>query len=101
MFGLDLDPPKKSLGPLCREKTPGLALEHTQPSLRLRQGQGRTERYHSIRGSTVTLGTPLSYLGGKLIDRTKRKPPPVEWLGFLKQRGRETPSPRDPPDREE
>lgn len=72
------------------------ALECPQPNLPLRQGHIRTEFREPIRCGTVALSAPLSHLDGKLIPWTERKLPPVEWFGFLKQPGRETPKAQRP-----
>ena len=91
VIGLYLDPPEKSLVLCCNEKTQCQALERTQTSLPLGNGQIRTDTHEYIRHGTITLFAALNYLGGKLIYRIERKHTHVEWLCFVKQLERETP----------
>ena len=92
VVGLYMDPPERSLVLCCDEKTQCQALERTQPGLPLGRGHIRTRTHYYIRHGTVTLFAALSYLEGKLIYRTEQQHTHVEWLRFLKQIDRETPT---------
>ena len=92
VVGLYLDPPERSLVLCCDEKTQCQALERTQPGLPLGRGHIRTRTHDYTRHGTVTLFAALSYLEGKLIYRTEQQHTHVEWLRFLKQIDRETPT---------
>ena len=92
VVGLYLDPPEKSIVLCCDEKTQIQALERSQPGLPLGVGHIRTETHDYYRHGTITLFAAMNYLDGKLIDRLEAKHTHVEWLRFLKQIDRETPS---------
>ena len=92
VVGLYLDPPEKSVVLCCDEKTQIQALERTQPGLPLGVGHIRTATHDYYRHGTITLFAAMNYLDGKLIDRLEAKHTHVEWLRFLKQIDRETPS---------
>ena len=76
----------------CDEKTQCQALERSQPGLPLGIGHIRTRTHDYKRHGTITLFAALNYLDGKLISRTEQRHTHVEWLRFLKQIERETPS---------
>ena len=92
VVGLYLDPPEKSIVLCCDEKTQIQALERTQPGLPLGVGHIRTETHDYYRHGTITLFAAMNYLDGKLIERLEAKHTHVEWLRFLKQIDRETPT---------
>ena len=92
IVGLYLDPPEKSIVLCCDEKAQIQALERTQPGLPLGVGHIRTETHDYYRHGTITLFAAMNYLDGKLIDRLEAKHTHVEWLRFLKQIDRETPT---------
>ena len=92
VIGLYLDPPERALVLCCDEKSQCQALERTQPGLPLRGGAARTQTHDYRRHGTITLFAALNYLDGKLIARTEVQHTHVEWLRFLKQVDRETPS---------
>ena len=92
VVGLYLDPPEKSIVLCCDEKTQIQALERTQPGLPLAIGHIRTETHDYHRHGTITLFAAMNYLDGKLIKRLEAKHTHVEWLRFLKQIDRETPT---------
>src|SRR5213082_213449 len=92
VIGLYLNPPDKALVLCCDEKSQCQALERTQPGLPLGVGHVRTQTHDYYRHGTVTLFAALNYLDGKILSRTETRHTHVEWLRFLKQLDRETPS---------
>ena len=92
VVGLYLDPPEKSMVLCCDEKTQIQALERTQPGLPLGIGHIRTETHDYHRHGTITLFAAMNYLDGKLIKRLEAQHTHVQWLRFLKQIDRETPT---------
>ena len=92
VIGLYLNPPDKALVLCCDEKSQCQALERTQPALPLGIGYIRTRTHDYIRHGTITLFAALNYLEGKILSRTEAQHTHVEWLRFLKQIDRETPS---------
>jgi transposase len=95
VIGLYLDPPERALVLCCDEKSQCQALERTQPGLPLGIGHIRTKTHDYTRHGTITLFAALNYLDGKLIARTEERHTHVEWLRFLKQIDRETPTELD------
>ena len=91
-IGLSLNPPNKALVLCCDEKSPGQALERTQPGLPLGQGHLRTRTHDYYRHGTLSLFAALNYLEGKLVAGTAVQHPHVEWLRLLKPIDRETPT---------
>src|SRR6266516_758334 len=92
VIGLYLNPPDKALVLCCDEKSQCQALERTQPGLPLGIGHIRTQTHDYKRHGTITLFAALNYLDGKILSRTETRHTHVEWLRFLKQLDRETPS---------
>jgi transposase len=92
VIGLYLNPPDKALVLCCDEKSQCQALERTQPGLPLGIGHIRTRTHDYKRHGTITLFAALNYLDGKILSRTEACHTHVEWLRFLKQLDRETPS---------
>lgn len=92
VIGLYLNPPDRALVLCCDEKSQCQALERTQPGLPLGVGHIRTQTHDYYRHGTITLFAALNYLDGKIISRTEARHTHVEWLRFLKQLDRETPS---------
>ena len=92
VIGLYLNPPDKALVLCCDEKSQCQALERTQPALPLGIGYIRTRTHDYIRHGTITLFAALNYLEGKILSRTEAPHTHLEWLRFLKQIDRETPS---------
>lgn len=95
VIGLYLDPPERSIVLCCDEKSQCQALERTQPGLPLGVGHIQTQTHDYHRHGTITLFAALNYLDGKLISRTENRHTHVEWLRFLKQIDRTTPSDLD------
>jgi len=92
VIGLYLNPPDKALVLCCDEKSQCQALERTQRPLPLEPGYLKTTTHDYIRHGTITLFAALDYLEGKIFRRLEEKRTYVEWLRFLKQLHRETPS---------
>ena len=92
VIGLYLQPPAKALVLCCDEKSQCQALERTQPGLPLGLGHIRTRTHDYTRHGTVTLFAALNYLDGKILSTTAQRHTHVEWLAFLKQVHRQTPS---------
>jgi transposase len=92
VIGLYLDPPGKALVLCCDEKSQCQALERTQLGLPLAPKRTRTMTHDYTRHGTITLFAALVQLTGKLIARTEASHTHIEWLRFLKQIDRETPS---------
>jgi len=92
VIGLYLNPPDRALVLCCDEKSQCQALERTQPGLPLGIGHIRTRTHDYIRHGTITLFAALSYLDGKIISRIAEHHTHVQWLSFLKQINRQTPS---------
>lgn len=92
VIGLYLEPPERALVLCCDEKTQCQALERTQPALPLGVGHIRTKTHDYIRHGTITLFAALNYLDGKILSRTEARHTHVEWLRFLKQIDRQTPT---------
>jgi len=89
---LYLNPPDRALVLCCDEKSQCQALERTQRALPLTNGHGKTITHDYIRHGTITLFAALDYLEGKVFSRLDEKHTHVEWLRFLKQIHRESPS---------
>jgi transposase len=92
VIGLYLNPPENAIVLCCDEKSQCQALERSQPGLPLGIGHLRTRTHDYIRHGTITLFAALSYLEGKIISCTATRHTHVEWLRFLKQIDRETPT---------
>jgi transposase len=92
VIGLYLNPPERALVLCCDEKTQIQALQRSQPGLPPGPGHLRTETHDYYRHGTVTLFAALDYLAGKVLARTAQKHTHRQWLQFLRQIERETPS---------
>lgn len=92
VIGLYLNPPTKAMVLCCDEKSQCQALERTQLGLPLAPKRPPTMTHDYVRHGTVTLFAALEQLTGKLITRTEACHTHVEWLRFLKQIDRETPT---------
>jgi transposase len=87
-----LNPPYKALILRCDEKSQCQALERAPPGPPLGIGHIRTQTHDYKRHGTITLFAALNYLEGKIQSRARTRYTHVEWLRFLKQLERETPS---------
>jgi transposase len=92
IVGLYLSPPVHALVLCCDEKSQIQALDRTQPGLPMKQGRAATMTHDYKRHGTTTLFAAMSTLDGSIISRCEQRHRHTEWLAFLKQIDRETPS---------
>jgi transposase len=92
IVGLYLSPPAHALV-LCRdEKSQIQALDRTQPGLPMKPGRAATMTHDYKRHGTTTLSAAMNTLDGSVISRCEQRHRHREWLVFLKQIERQTPS---------
>lgn len=92
VIGLYLNPPERALVLCCDEKSQCQALERTQTALPLGPNKVRTGTHDYVRHGTITLFAALNYLDGKIFRQTAAQHTHKEWLNFLKQLDKQTPS---------
>ncbi len=92
IVGLYLNPPEHALVLSCDEKSQVQALDRTQPGLPLKKGRAATMTHDYKRHGTTTLFAALNTLDGSVISRCESRHRHTEWLKFLKQIDRETPT---------
>lgn len=92
IVGLYLSPPEHALVLCCDEKSQVQALDRTQPGLPLKQGRAATLTHDYKRNGTTTLFAALNVLDGQVIAQCQQRHRHTEWLKFLKQIDRDTPS---------
>lgn len=92
IVGLYLNPPEHALVLCCDEKSQVQALDRTQPGLPLKKGRAATMTHDYKRHGTTTLFAALNVLDGKLIAQCQKRHRHNEWLKFLRQIDRETPT---------
>jgi transposase len=92
IVGLYLSPPEHALVLCCDEKTQVQALDRTQPGLPLKKGRAATMTHDYKRHGTTTLFAALNTLEGSVIARCEPRHRHTEWLAFLRQIDRETPT---------
>jgi transposase len=92
IVGLYMAPPEHALVLCCDEKSQVQALDRTQPGLPLKPGRAATMTHDYKRHGTTTLFAAMSTLDGTVISRCERRHRHIEWLDFLRQINRETPS---------
>jgi transposase len=95
VVGLYLNPPTHALVLSLDEKSQIQALDRTQPSLPLKRGRCGTMTHDYQRHGTTTLFAALNVADGRLITTWTPRHRHQEWLQFLKQVDRETPSALD------
>ena len=95
IVGLYLSPPEHAVVLCCDEKSQVQALDRTQPGLPLKKGRAATMTHDYKRHGTTTLFAALSVLDGKVIAQCQPRHHHTEWLKFLRQIDRETPSGKD------
>lgn len=78
------------------EKSQVQALDRTQPGLPLKKGRAQTMTHDDKRHGTTTLFAALNVLDGRLTGRCQQRHTHVEWLKFLRQIDRDSPSPVTP-----
>ena len=92
IVGLYMNPPEHALVLCCDEKSQVQALDRTQPGLPLKKGRAATMTHDYKRNGTTTLFAALNTLDGKVISRCEARHRHTEWLKFLRQVERETPT---------
>ena len=98
IVGLYLNPPEHALVLCCDEKSRKgdesqvQALDRTQPGLPLKKGRAATMTHDYKRNGTTTLFAALNTLDGSIISRCEPHHRHTEWLTFLRQIERETPT---------
>jgi len=95
VVGLYLNPPDNALVLSVDEKTQIQALDRTQPKLQLRPGQVERRTHDYKRHGTTSLYAALNILNGEVIGRITQRHRAKEFLDFLKQIDRQTPSDQD------
>ena len=92
IVGLYMSPPEHALVLCCDEKSQVQALDRTQPGLPMKKGRAATMTHDYKRNGTTTLFAALNVLDGQVIAQCQPRHRHVEWLKFLRQIDRETPS---------
>jgi transposase len=92
VVGLYLNPPDNAMVLSVDEKTQIKALDRTQPMLQLRPGQIERRTHDYKRHGTTSLYAAFDILTGKVIGRTTKRHRAKEFLDFLRQIDRSTPS---------
>lgn len=95
VVGLYLHPPEHALVLSADEKSSIQALDRTQPELPIKKGRCGTMTHDYKRNGTTTLFAAIDMAHGKIISRCMQRHRHQEWLAFLKQIDRETPSDLD------
>lgn len=92
VVGLYLDPPDNAMILSVDEKTQIQALDRTQPLLPLRPGQIERRTHDYKRNGTTSLYAAFDVLTGEVMGRITRRHRAKEFLQFLRQIDRTTPS---------
>ncbi|MFA5191727.1 MAG: IS630 family transposase [Verrucomicrobiia bacterium] len=92
VVGLYLNPPDKALVLCVDEKSQIQALDRTQPGLPMKRGRCGTMTHDYLRHGTTTLFAALNVLEGKVIGGCFERHRHEEFLKFLRQIDRQTPS---------
>jgi len=92
VVGLYLNPPDKALVLCVDEKSQIQALDRTQPGLPMKKGRCGTMTHDYKRNGTTCLFAALNVLDGKVIGTCYPRHRHQEFLKFLRQINRETPS---------
>jgi transposase len=92
VVGLYLNPPEHALVLSADEKTSIQALDRTQPELPIKKGRCGTMTHDYKRNGTTTLFAAIEMAEGKVISACMDKHRHQEWIQFLKQIDKETPS---------
>lgn len=92
IVGLYLNPPEHALVLCCDEKSQIQALDRTQPGLPIKKGRCGTMTHDYKRNGTTTLFAALELAEGRLIGTCMARHRHQEWLKFLRQIDKETPS---------
>ena len=92
VVGLYMNPPDNALVLSVDEKTQIQALDRTQPMLQLKPGQIERRTHDYKRHGTTSLYAAFDILTGQVIGRTTQRHRAKEFLDFLRQIDRSTPS---------
>ena len=92
IVGLYMSPPENALVLCCDEKSQVQALDRTQPGLPLKKGRAQTMTHDYKRNGTTTLFAALNVLDGSVIGQCQQRHRHTEWLRFLRQIERQTPT---------
>ena len=92
VVGLYLNPPEKALILCVDEKSQVQALDRTQPGLPMKKGRCGTMTHDYKRNGTTCLFAALNVLEGTVIGSCYPRHRNVEFLKFLRQIDRETPT---------
>ena len=95
VVGLYLNPPDKAMVLCVDEKSQIQALDRTQPGLPMKKGRCGTMTHDYKRNGTTTLFAALDVLEGTVIGHCMPRHRHQEFLKFLRQIERETPSQLD------
>jgi len=95
VVGLYMNPPDNAAVLSVDEKTQIQALDRTQPMLQLKPGQVERRTHDYKRHGTTSLYAAFDILTGKVIGRTTKRHRAKEFLDFLRQIDRSTPSELD------
>jgi transposase len=95
VVGLYLNPPDNALVLSVDEKTQFQALDRTQPKLQLRPGQIERHTHDYKRHGKTSLYAAFTIVNGEVIGRINQRHRAKEFLDFLRQIDRETPSEQD------
>jgi transposase len=95
VVGLYLNPPDKAMVLCVDEKSQIQALDRTQPSLPMKKGRCGTMTHDYKRHGTTTLFAALNVLEGTVIGDCMPRHRHQEFLKFLRQIERQTPSQLD------
>lgn len=95
VVGLYLNPPDNAMVLSVDEKTQIQALDRTQPLLPLRPGQIERQTHDYTRHGTTSLYAAFDIATGEVMGRLTKRHRSKEFLGFLRQIDRSTPSELD------
>jgi transposase len=95
VVGLYLNPPERALVISADEKSQIQALDRTQPGLPIVPGRCGTMTHDYKRNGTTTLFAAIDMAQGKVIASCMPRHRHQEWIKFLKQIDRQTPSDLD------
>lgn len=95
VVGLYMNPPDNAAVLSVDEKTQIQALDRTQPMLQLKPGQVERRTHDYKRHGTTSLYAAFDILTGRVIGRTTKRHRAKEFLDFLRQIDRSTPSELD------
>jgi len=92
VVGLYVNPPERAVVFSVDEKSQIQALDRTQPGLPMKKGQAGTMTHDYKRNGTTTLFAALNVATGHVIGQCMQRHRHQEWLQFLREIDRNTPS---------